>query len=60
MQYGKADPLIPIDEIRRLYREVKHSYTNPEMIELMEYEDTGHETPAGMYMQASKWFRKYL
>jgi len=60
MQYGKVDPLIPIEEVRCLYREVKRSYTNPGMIELVEYEDTGHETPAGMYAQARRWFAKYL
>ncbi len=60
MQYGKADPLIPIEEVRRLYREIKRGYTDPSMIELIEYDDTGHETPAGMYAQASRWFGKYL
>jgi len=60
MQYGQADPLIPVDEVRRLYQEVKHRYTNPAMIEFIEYKDVGHETPPAMYAQASKWFRKYL
>jgi hypothetical protein len=60
MQYGQADAIIPISEVRRLYQQVKEGYTQPEKIALVEYENSGHATPPAMFERAEAWFSRYL
>jgi uncharacterized protein len=60
LQYGQADPIVPIAEIRRLYNQVRTGYTRTELISLVEYAHTGHETPPIMFESARKWFEKHL
>lgn len=60
MQYGQADPIVPIEEVRRVYQQIKDRYTRPELLELIEYPQIGHETPAAMFTPAWAWFEKYL
>jgi uncharacterized protein len=60
MQYGQDDPIVPIEEVRRLVQQVKRRYTRPERIGFVEHAHTGHETPAEMLLLAGQWFEKYL
>jgi predicted esterase len=60
MQYGQADPIVPIAEVRRLYQQVKAQYTHPERIELVEYPAIAHETPPAMFVRAAQWFDQFL
>ena len=60
MQYRQADPIIPIGKVRRLYQQVKAGYTQPEKIELVEYENCSHATLPGMFVRAEVWFNRYL
>jgi uncharacterized protein len=59
-QYGQADPIIPIERVREAYQAVRGRYAHPEWIELVEYPNTGHETPAEMVTRALGWFKKFL
>lgn len=59
-QYGKADPIIPIERVREVFQAVQLGYTRPELMVLVEYENCGHETPAEMYARGHVWFRKFL
>jgi alpha-beta hydrolase superfamily lysophospholipase len=58
--YGQADPIIPIERVREVFLAVQHRYTRPGLMELVEYENCGHETPAEMYSHGLEWFRKFL
>lgn len=60
MQYGQDDPIVPIEEVHRLYQKVKGNYAHPERIELVEYPNTGHETPPAMFDRAWLWLDQYL
>ncbi len=60
MQYGQTDPIVPIQEVRRVYQQLKERYTRPELLELVEYPQTGHETPPAMFERAWEWLEKYL
>lgn len=60
MQYGQEDPIVPIEEVRRLYQTVQRQYTHPELIKLIEYPQTSHETPPAMFERGMDWFEEYL
>jgi dienelactone hydrolase len=60
MQYGEADPLVPVEDVRALHGQVRQNYADQEKITLLTYPGVGHETPAGMYARALEWFKKYL
>jgi dienelactone hydrolase len=59
MQYGKQDPIVPVEEVRQVYAQVRQAYCQPDKIRLMEYEGCGHETPPAMYADALSWFMKW-
>jgi uncharacterized protein len=59
MQYGRQDPIIPIDEVRKVYAHVSQGYHEPDRIILKEYEGCGHETPPAMYIDALSWFQRW-
>ncbi len=60
MQYGQADPIVPIEEIRRVHRQIESQYTRPDLLKLDEYPNTAHETPPLMFERAWQWLEKYL
>jgi hypothetical protein len=37
LQYGKADPILPIAEVRRMFEGLRRSYTDPEKLALIDY-----------------------
>jgi hypothetical protein len=60
MQYGQADPIVPIEEVRRVYQQIKSQYICPDLLELVEYPNAGHETPPPMFERAWQWLEKHL
>jgi len=60
VQYGQEDPLIPIEGVRKIFTRVRGSYVNPERLKLVDFANTGHETPVEMFLQAEEWFAHYL
>jgi predicted esterase len=60
VQYGQEDRLIPIEEVRKIFKRVRGSYVNPERLKLVDFGNTGHETPMEMFLQAEEWFAHYL
>jgi predicted esterase len=59
MQYGKQDPIVPIDEVRKVYEQIRREYRQPGLLRLTEYEPCGHETPPAMFEDALAWFRQW-
>jgi predicted esterase len=59
MQYGKQDPIVPIDEVRKVYEQIRRGYGQADKLRLTEYEPCGHETPPAMYEEALAWFRQF-
>jgi predicted esterase len=60
MQYGVDDPIVRIEDVRLMYRQVKEQYHQKDLLRLIEYEHTGHETPHEMIIQAQRWMQTYL
>jgi pimeloyl-ACP methyl ester carboxylesterase len=60
MQYGQSDPLIPIDAVREVFSLASQGYQQKDLLQLVEYEACGHETPPAMYTRAVEWFARYL
>jgi len=57
---GEIDNIVPIDEMRKLYEELKHNYNNSENLKFSEYKGVGHQVTKEMFMQSALWFKKYL
>ncbi|MCU0522935.1 MAG: alpha/beta hydrolase [Anaerolineae bacterium] len=60
MQYGEADPLIPIDAIREIHAQVSAHSTGPAKLVVRTYPDVGHETPPRMVAEAMAWLARYV
>ena len=60
IQNGAQDPIIPIDEVRKMVTKARMNYSKPELLELIDYPEYGHDNPLIMYQKAIEWFRKTL
>ncbi|MEW8956747.1 alpha/beta hydrolase family protein [Clostridium sp.] len=60
MLNGEKDNLIPIDVVKKSYNQLKETYTQKELIKIIEYKDTGHIVIPEMLESACNWFKKYL
>ncbi len=57
---GDVDSLIPIENVKEFYKQLKELYTCGEDIKLIEYKGTGHTDTVQMNMELAGWFEKYL
>ncbi|HHW48652.1 MAG TPA: alpha/beta fold hydrolase [Clostridiaceae bacterium] len=57
---GDVDPIIPIENVREFYKQLRELYTRKEDIKLIEYKETGHTDTIQMNMELAGWFKKYL
>jgi dienelactone hydrolase len=60
MLYGQADPIIPIDEVRKVHAEACQRYTRPERLVLREFAGVGHAATPEMLAQALEWLAAHL
>ena len=55
-QNGSSDKLVPIEDVRRGFKELKANYKHKNRLKLIEYENIGHECLPEMFDNAIKWF----
>jgi len=60
LQYGEADPLIPIEAIRQVHAQVRDRWGERDKGVLRTYPGVGHETPPRMVAEAIAWLMRYL
>lgn len=60
MLNGEKDELISIEGTRKSFDILKESYSNKDRIELIKYQDIGHERGPGMIIDACKWLRRFV
>ena len=60
LQYGEADPLIPVEAIRSVHAEVRERWGDPTKLALRTYPGAGHETPPQMLADAFAWLERHL
>jgi len=60
MQYGEADPLIPVGDVRLLHAQTVQNYSDENKLTLLTYPGVGHEVTAEMAARGLAWFNEYL
>lgn len=58
--HGAADNVVSIESQRIFYHEIKASYSDESLIQMIEYPNLGHFVTTNMMDDAGKWFKKYL
>ena len=59
-QNGLSDKLVPIEDVRRGFKEYKANYKLKNRLELIEFENVGHECLPEMIDNAINWFNVHL
>lgn len=57
---GESDEIMPIEDTKGFYQQARKNYTQPDLIQLIEYKGIGHTPTFEMLSDAIAWLRKYL
>jgi len=57
---AEDDPIMPIQPVRKLYRNLHHSYTDKDALKFHIYRNTGHQTTSDMMKESVEWMQKWL
>lgn len=60
MLNGENDPIVPIDEVRAFRDDLARQLLGSDLVELVEYPDTGHQFRPDMLEKTIAWFKKYV
>ncbi|MCQ6265507.1 esterase [Fictibacillus sp. WQ 8-8] len=58
--HSKIDEVVPFSQSCDFYRKAKAVYKNPEKIQYIADETSGHKVSRTAYLETVKWFAKYL
>lgn len=58
--HGSSDNVVSIESQKSFYNDIKESYNDKSLIQLIEYENLGHFVTTNMMDDAAGWFKKYL